>query len=217
MPASRSSPPNRRVTPTDTECPVCHKVINRAADLKRHMKNHDPNAEKFRCPEPGCEYSSLQKSNLKTHSNQHNNEKPHKCPDCDFKTSDPGALTRHRERRHEYDPFGRRAAKRQAKQAEEYKGFKPYKKPRASTRRNGPAPDAPVAGPSNHATALETPPIATLEQWTEGTSSDSSDAESVKTDQFYPSSVSSEGSSSPRPPLNRFPSSNSRATPNSQA
>lgn len=32
------------------------------------------------------------------------NEQPCKCPDCDFRTSDSASLTRHRKRRHRYDP-----------------------------------------------------------------------------------------------------------------
>lgn len=31
-------------------------------------------------------------------------EKPHACPDCDYRTADPGCLTRHRKRKHGYVP-----------------------------------------------------------------------------------------------------------------
>ncbi|KAJ7578631.1 hypothetical protein C8J56DRAFT_898144 [Mycena floridula] len=35
------------------------------------------------------------KSNLKTHINTHTGEQSNKCPNCPFKSTDPGSLTRH--------------------------------------------------------------------------------------------------------------------------
>ncbi|KAG6844392.1 hypothetical protein H0H87_007204 [Tephrocybe sp. NHM501043] len=36
-------------------------------------------------------------------------EKPHACPDCDFRTADPGSFTRHRKNKHGYVPEPRRS------------------------------------------------------------------------------------------------------------
>ncbi|KAF8496471.1 hypothetical protein F5888DRAFT_1704073 [Russula emetica] len=56
------------------------------------------------CPEPGCDYGSMQRSNLRNHTRKHTGERLH-CPDnptCPYFTSDKSALLRHRQRKHGY-------------------------------------------------------------------------------------------------------------------
>ncbi|KAK7448448.1 hypothetical protein VKT23_013710 [Stygiomarasmius scandens] len=89
-------------------CPECGNEFDRKYDLKRHSKLHDPNAKKFHCPEPDCNFSAHQKVNLTTHMHRHAGERPHACPDCDHTTADPSSLTRHRKRLHGYIPQPRR-------------------------------------------------------------------------------------------------------------
>src|ERR1700722_12108574 len=75
-----------------------------------------------RCPYDGCTYKNLQKSNVTTHIrtqsvllpppfvsrrvalNQNSTGQKILCPTCGFATTDPGSLTRHRKRRHGYNP-----------------------------------------------------------------------------------------------------------------
>ncbi|EJD02550.1 uncharacterized protein FOMMEDRAFT_167777 [Fomitiporia mediterranea MF3/22] len=51
------------------QCKICSKVFKRMYALERHMIVHDPHRERFehKCPYNGCRFSSLQKSNVKTH------------------------------------------------------------------------------------------------------------------------------------------------------
>ncbi|KAG6806811.1 hypothetical protein H0H92_009985, partial [Tricholoma furcatifolium] len=83
-------------------CEHCGVLVRYKSDIARHNKLHSKREETFKCTYEGCSYESLQKSNLKTHMNQHTGEKPYLCPDCNFCTSDPGCLTRHRKRLHNY-------------------------------------------------------------------------------------------------------------------
>ncbi|PBK94218.1 hypothetical protein ARMGADRAFT_1029373 [Armillaria gallica] len=89
--------------------PKCKKSFTKGSDLKRHEKLHLPKEEldavKFRCKFPGCNNTSLQLSNLKTHMNKmHYNVKNKKCSECGFKTADSSELTRHRSCAHKYTP-----------------------------------------------------------------------------------------------------------------
>ncbi|KAE9397764.1 hypothetical protein BT96DRAFT_921227 [Gymnopus androsaceus JB14] len=96
------------------ECPTCHTVLARKGDMTRHMRIHTEKKLKtalsYRCPWRGCLFSNLQKSNVDTHLRTHTKNQRHRCPedDCNFKTCDPGSLTRHRKRRHQYVPKPRR-------------------------------------------------------------------------------------------------------------
>ncbi|GLB41246.1 putative zinc finger, C2H2 type [Lyophyllum shimeji] len=87
-------------------CEVCGAVIRYKADVPRHRRLHltDKTAMMYKCPFDGCQYRNLQKSNLNNHISTHTGEKPHACPDCEFRTADPGSLTRHRKRTHGYVP-----------------------------------------------------------------------------------------------------------------
>ncbi|KAL0062553.1 hypothetical protein AAF712_010592 [Marasmius tenuissimus] len=79
--------------------------------MSRHMKTHAENKSQIQhgCPWPGCSFSNLQRSNVTTHYRTHTGDKNKKCPDCDFRTVDPGSLTRHRKRQHQYVPVPRKA------------------------------------------------------------------------------------------------------------
>ncbi|KAG5650745.1 hypothetical protein H0H81_011176 [Sphagnurus paluster] len=96
-------------------CTVCGAVIRHKADIPRHRRTHleDKSALTFQCVYPGCQFKSLQKSNLKPHMRTHTGEKPLACPepDCEFRTADPGSLIRHRKALHGYAPNGARKAK----------------------------------------------------------------------------------------------------------
>lgn len=62
------------------------------------------------CPYEGCDYRTLQKSNVQTHIRTHTRERSKTCPhsECPFCTTDPGSLTRHRKSEHGYKPKARR-------------------------------------------------------------------------------------------------------------
>ncbi|KAG6908459.1 hypothetical protein DXG01_004542 [Tephrocybe rancida] len=109
-------------------CRECGVVIRYKADLSRHAQLHRPDyavtyvdledvlvptltefIRMFKCPYDGCEYQNLQRSNLNTHIYTHTGEKPHACPDCVYRTADPGSLTRHRKTQHGYMPDPKRA------------------------------------------------------------------------------------------------------------
>ncbi|KAG6826818.1 hypothetical protein H0H92_014287 [Tricholoma furcatifolium] len=119
-------------------CEHCGVTVCYKSDIARHNQLHNEQGETFKCTYEGCTYESLQKSNLKTHLNQHTGEKPYACPDCDFCTSDPGCLIRHRKRFHNY------VTKRRSKRAQPAPGTKqsrrhaPYLKPALSL---SPSPD----------------------------------------------------------------------------
>ncbi|KAJ3717849.1 hypothetical protein C8R42DRAFT_154651 [Lentinula raphanica] len=93
-------------------CEVCGTKVARKGDLTRHKRRHLTPEEKlarsYTCPYEGCNYSNLQKSNVNTHIRTWHTMEKIKCPSCDFETPDPGSLTRHRKRRHEYVPERRR-------------------------------------------------------------------------------------------------------------
>ncbi|KAG0691577.1 hypothetical protein DFH29DRAFT_1085512 [Suillus ampliporus] len=62
------------------------------------------------CPFTDCDYKTLQKSNMQTHIRTHTRERSKTCPHpgCEFATTDPGSLTRHRKQLHGYEPKARR-------------------------------------------------------------------------------------------------------------
>ncbi|KAN0131929.1 hypothetical protein V8E53_010209 [Lactarius tabidus] len=87
-------------------CDVCGKQLARQSDMPRHKRLHDPEPERWMhwCPEPNCDYGSMQLSNLKNHIRKHTGHRLH-CPDdstCHYFTFDKSALLRHRQRRHGY-------------------------------------------------------------------------------------------------------------------
>ncbi|KAJ7124499.1 hypothetical protein C8R44DRAFT_783592 [Mycena epipterygia] len=109
--AGPSSPPkpepdaHRRAT-----CSTCGITVTRTSDLPRHMLTHAKNKEDFmfQCPFPDCGHKTLQRSNLETHIRIHTNARPLQCAvilsdgsQCDYATSDPSSLYRHKKRKHE--------------------------------------------------------------------------------------------------------------------
>ncbi|KAJ4490219.1 hypothetical protein J3R30DRAFT_48510 [Lentinula aciculospora] len=96
-----------------TACEFCGARVARPCDLQRHMQKHLRGEERasrsFSCPYANCGFKSLQKSNTDTHIRSvHTKIKDQECPNCEFATADPGSLTRHRKRRHEYVPEHRK-------------------------------------------------------------------------------------------------------------
>ncbi|KIK56450.1 hypothetical protein GYMLUDRAFT_821052 [Collybiopsis luxurians FD-317 M1] len=117
-----------------TVCELCGTKVARKGDIPRHMQSHLSAEEKasmyvtafslprlsrflypvgcryrsYSCPYEDCTYKSLQKVNVDTHIRKHTKVKDLQCPACDFATGDPGSLTRHRKRRHEYVPKQRK-------------------------------------------------------------------------------------------------------------
>ncbi|KAI9465707.1 hypothetical protein BJY52DRAFT_481373 [Lactarius psammicola] len=87
-------------------CDVCGKQLARHSDMPRHKRLHDPEPERWMhwCPEPNCDYGSMQLSNLKNHIRKHTGQRLY-CQDdpaCNYFTFDKSALLRHRQRRHGY-------------------------------------------------------------------------------------------------------------------
>ncbi|KAJ7166038.1 hypothetical protein C8R46DRAFT_1275567 [Mycena filopes] len=108
--AYAGSSSNSRPEPDATRratCTTCGATMKRPSDLPRHTLLHAKNKEDFmfQCPFPECGHKTLQRSNLETHIRIHTNARPLQCtvmlPDgsrCDFATSDPSSLHRHKKR-----------------------------------------------------------------------------------------------------------------------
>ncbi|KAJ2934421.1 hypothetical protein H1R20_g2670, partial [Candolleomyces eurysporus] len=127
------------------QCEVCGKVLNRKPDLNRHMLIHNEDAQRWKCHYADCSFAAIQRSNLNTHLATHTKQKNHACPDCEYATSDPAALTRHRKRQHQYVPKSRR------KMPNNNKGKAPEVQPSTCLEQQPVATDGqqqPVAGPS---------------------------------------------------------------------
>ncbi|KAH7874117.1 uncharacterized protein C8R40DRAFT_1172048 [Lentinula edodes] len=105
------------INESSCECSECGLVLTRPSDMRRHMHTHGIGMSqvKYQCTWADCSYETIQKSNFDTHYRTHLQDKSRACPSCDFKTCDPGSLTRHRKRIHGYVPKPRkaRATKRQ--------------------------------------------------------------------------------------------------------
>ncbi|KAJ7775691.1 hypothetical protein DFH07DRAFT_88232 [Mycena maculata] len=95
-----------------TTCTTCGTTVKRPSDLPRHMLTHAKNKEDFmfQCPFPECSHKTLQRSNLETHIRIHINARPLQCSvilsdgsRCDFATSDPSSLHRHKKRHETQD------------------------------------------------------------------------------------------------------------------
>ncbi|ESK84524.1 zinc finger protein pegasus [Moniliophthora roreri MCA 2997] len=98
--------PKKPVTIEDLTCKICSVEHSRKGDMPRHMKTRYIRmpCTLHRCPVEGCNFANLQKSNVETHIRTHTRGKNYRCPDCDFKSVDPGSLTHHRRRKHGFVP-----------------------------------------------------------------------------------------------------------------
>ncbi|KAF8878642.1 hypothetical protein CPB85DRAFT_1259522 [Mucidula mucida] len=85
-------------------CPYCPRVYALNRHLKRHVEIHDPKTKRFACPWDGCDHTTRQMSNLKTHMKKHTNTKDIFCTKCAYATGDPALALRHQQRAHGYKP-----------------------------------------------------------------------------------------------------------------
>ncbi|KAG1718319.1 hypothetical protein EDB19DRAFT_2031390 [Suillus lakei] len=89
----------------------CNQTFTRFTDLKKHEAGHSANS--YTCTWPQCDFVTLTKCSFDIHWAKHNNnfstgEQRHSCPhNCDYKTHNPAALTRHRKVEHGYIPLPR--------------------------------------------------------------------------------------------------------------
>ncbi|KAG2750399.1 hypothetical protein P692DRAFT_20414111 [Suillus brevipes Sb2] len=89
----------------------CNKNFTKYTDLKRHEAAHSISA--FHCRFAGCDFVTLSKASFEIHSDRHTGKQRYSCPhDCDFKTHNPAALTRHRKSEHGHVPRPRRVCAR---------------------------------------------------------------------------------------------------------
>ncbi|KAK7452110.1 hypothetical protein VKT23_012215 [Stygiomarasmius scandens] len=99
-------PRTRRTSLRDADgfitCPTCG--VRLRGDLPRHLRIHGGEEIKFQCPFEGCNHSTSQKSNLRSHINKHRGRKAIRCQLCSFRTDDPGSFTRHKKDVHNYKP-----------------------------------------------------------------------------------------------------------------
>jgi len=146
----RLTTPSRRANSLAT-CDICGKQLARQSDMPRHKRLHDPKPDRWMhwCPEPGCNYGSMQRSNLRNHIRRHTGQRLH-CPDdtsCNYSTSDKSALLRHRQRKHGYRTKATAPKDRQMKVTEtENRGGQPDKRDNQSidspsNKRSGPVTD----------------------------------------------------------------------------
>ncbi|THH32729.1 hypothetical protein EUX98_g1481 [Antrodiella citrinella] len=78
--------------------------------VKRHIESVHLHIKLLACPEPGCEKSFSQQTNLNTHINTHTKESPHKClyKGCNLSFGDPARRHRHMKKKHNHVPSRRR-------------------------------------------------------------------------------------------------------------
>ncbi|KAF5379311.1 hypothetical protein D9757_007662 [Collybiopsis confluens] len=126
---------------SSVECSKCGEILPNAVQLRGHVLAHG--------------FAMPQRSNLKTHYCTHLKDKCNACPDCDFRTCDPGSLTRHRKRIHKYVPRPRRKA-----QNDKVVRYSPYSLPAARPARSGSdvsSPSSPSVSSMALASADSTP------------------------------------------------------------
>ncbi|XP_041930114.1 zinc finger protein 711 isoform X2 [Alosa sapidissima] len=75
------------------QCPHCEHKSTNSSDLKRHVISVHTKDFPHKCEV--CEKGFHRPSELKKHSETHKGNRVHQCRHCDFKTSDPFALSRH--------------------------------------------------------------------------------------------------------------------------
>ncbi|OAX36789.1 hypothetical protein K503DRAFT_801761 [Rhizopogon vinicolor AM-OR11-026] len=83
----------------------CSESFTKFADFKKHEAGHARPEKVHTCNFPGCDFTTLQKRSFEIHYARHTGEQRYSCPhNCDFRTHDPSALTRHRKAKHGYVP-----------------------------------------------------------------------------------------------------------------
>ena len=92
------SPPKKRSKngarkPVTFECEICHKVLNRIDNYKRHLKTHDATRE-YKCPTCGKEF--YRRDDLKTHVQRtHEGLRDYPCPYCKHQSGNTSDLYKH--------------------------------------------------------------------------------------------------------------------------
>ncbi|KZT33468.1 hypothetical protein SISSUDRAFT_1037016 [Sistotremastrum suecicum HHB10207 ss-3] len=95
--------PNKRAKKGSTpesvgwKCPICATVLNREKDSGRHLRTHDPDAEKYPC-EMGCIdkwFTQEASRNVHYKSLAHNKSRPHGCKYCNKGFTTSRVLDRH--------------------------------------------------------------------------------------------------------------------------
>ncbi|KAF5311457.1 hypothetical protein D9611_011627 [Ephemerocybe angulata] len=170
MPADRTSKKTSAArsstspVPADRICTICGRVLGRKADVPRHMKRHDPSAERVQCTYliaegVHCPFSTLQPYNLDTHVRTMHTKEPHFCKyaDCDYGHTDPAIMSKH------YRKVHHEKTKRQAARAP---------KPRKGKKVE--EPSEPVASTSAAAAAIPSPSPSSYSDYGSEYSSDSS-------------------------------------------
>ncbi|XP_043913070.1 zinc finger protein 711 isoform X2 [Protopterus annectens] len=102
------------------QCPHCDHKSTNSSDLKRHIISVHTKDFPHKCDV--CDKGFHRPSELKKHSETHKGKKIHQCRHCDFKTSDPFALSGHILSIHIKDlPFKCKRCKRGFRQQNELK------------------------------------------------------------------------------------------------
>ena len=75
-------------------CEFCNKEFANSSSLSRHTKIHLGD-KKFKCS--FCDYGTIRKDVLTSHLRTHTQEKPYKCPepDCDYSANQTSNLKTH--------------------------------------------------------------------------------------------------------------------------
>ena len=79
-------------------CSHCGKAFEGRRKYLVHLRHHDPNAKKFRCPQ--CDLGFVQKEFLRRHLLTHSGERPFQCSLCPSTFRQMIHLRQHQRRKH---------------------------------------------------------------------------------------------------------------------